>query len=74
MTRAPGGSDGYTTDDIQDASIGTADFDILLGAERTLSRGGRTYTIQYEAVDGSGNVGTGTARVVVRFGETGGIE
>jgi hypothetical protein len=73
---APGGSDGYTTNDIQDASIGTADFDILLRAERTLRRGGRVYTIQYKAVDGSGNAGTEAATVVVRFGDigTGGTE
>jgi alpha-tubulin suppressor-like RCC1 family protein/streptogramin lyase len=68
---APGGNDGSTTDDIQGASIGTPDFDILLRAERMARGRGRTYAITYEVVDASGNVGAGMATVIVRFGVVG---
>jgi hypothetical protein len=73
---APGENDGHTTDDIQDASLGTPDFDILLRAERKLVGRGRTYTIVYRVVDSTENAGVGTATVVVRFGVIGteGIE
>ncbi|MBZ5639113.1 MAG: HYR domain-containing protein [Acidobacteriia bacterium] len=62
---APGEGDGSTTDDVQDAAIGTADLDVLLRAERDGSGPGRTYAIEYRAVDASGNVGTGRATVSV---------
>ena len=52
---APGSGDGQTTDDIQDASIGTPDFQVLLRAERDGNGPGRTYTITYQALDHSGN-------------------
>lgn len=53
---APGGNDGTTSDDIQGASPGTADFEFLLRAERSASGPGRTYSATYRAVDESGNV------------------
>ncbi|HET8945944.1 MAG TPA: FG-GAP-like repeat-containing protein, partial [Candidatus Polarisedimenticolia bacterium] len=53
---APGGADGQTTNDIQETSPGTADFDFLLRAERSSSGPGRTYDATYRAVDESGNV------------------
>jgi hypothetical protein len=62
---APGEGDGTTTGDIQDAAIGTADLDVLLRAERDGSGPGRTYALEYRAVDASGNAGTGRATVVV---------
>jgi hypothetical protein len=51
--------------DIQGADIGTADTSILLRAERADGGIGRTYTIDYRVVDGSGAtaVRTGTVRV-----------
>jgi hypothetical protein len=52
---APGGSDGTTVEDIQDALAGTADFDVRLRAERSGAGSGRTYTLTYRATDASGN-------------------
>jgi len=53
---APGGADGYTINDIQGATVGTPDFQILLRAERNHDEGpGRTYTMTYRASDRSGN-------------------
>jgi len=51
----PGGGDGNTTGDIQDASIGTPDTMVLLRAERSPDGPGRTYTLTYAARDASGN-------------------
>jgi len=62
---AQGGGDGQTIDDIQDATIGTADFHVLLRAERQGGGSGRTYTLTYQAMDGSGNVGVSSAQVLV---------
>jgi hypothetical protein len=50
------GGDGHTTEDIQDAEIGTADFSVLLRAERQGGRAGRTYTLTYEVRDAAGNL------------------
>jgi hypothetical protein len=52
------GGDGHTQDDIQAAELGTADFAVLLRAERQGGRAGRTYTLVYEVADASGNVTT----------------
>jgi VCBS repeat protein len=41
--------------DIQDAEVGTADYDFELRAERAEEGDGRTYTVCYEARDASGN-------------------
>ncbi len=60
---AHGAGDGHTTGDIQDAGIGTADFNLLLRAERQGVGDGRVYTITYAAVDDSGNI-AGSSTVV----------
>jgi hypothetical protein len=62
---AQGGSDGNTLADIQDASVGAADFDIRLRAERGGNGAGRSYWITYTATDCSGVGASGQARVVV---------
>src|SRR5262249_19630391 len=51
---APGGGDGATKDDIQDAVIGTPDMQFDLRAERSSPGSGRTYTITYAVASGSG--------------------
>lgn len=58
---ANGSGDGDTTDDIQVASDGR----ISLRAERRAGGPGRIYTIKYRATDSNGNVGHGTAEVLV---------
>jgi hypothetical protein len=62
---APGGGDGATTGDVQGASLGTADFEFLLRAERAGGGPGRTYGAVYRAIDAAGNVATGAGVVVV---------
>jgi hypothetical protein len=57
--------DGDTADDIQGAAFGADDRSFLLRSERGGGGDGRTYTVCYEAVDGSGNVGEGCATVEV---------
>jgi len=52
---AKGGGDGSTVNDIQDAQIGTLDFNISLRCERQGAGDGRTYTICYRATDNAGN-------------------
>jgi hypothetical protein len=52
---AAGSGDGETVMDVQDASIGTPDTQILLRAERDRDGNGRVYTLSYLATDGSGN-------------------
>lgn len=62
---AQGGGDGHTTGDIQQAGIGTEDYNILLRAERQGGGDGRVYTITYSATDDSGNsAGSGTVVTV----------
>jgi hypothetical protein len=58
---APDLGDGKTTDDIQDAALGTADPEVLLRAERSGNGPGRRYTLTYAARDASGN---GTSAIV----------
>jgi len=60
-----GGGSGHTADDIQNATLGAADFDLLLRAERAGSGMGRRYTITYTATDRRGNAATGTTGVLV---------
>jgi len=62
---AQGGGDGHTTDDVQGAATGTADFEILLRAERHGAGSGRTYTLTYQATDDSGNAGSGSTDIGV---------
>lgn len=56
-----GQGDGNTANDVKI----TQDGQIYLRAERSGSGSGRFYTITYQATDNSGNVGFGTADVVV---------
>jgi hypothetical protein len=60
-----GPADGNTTDDIQDADIGTADTAFRLRAERAGNEDGRVYSATYTATDGSGNEADDTAEVTV---------
>jgi len=53
---APGNDDGKTSNDIQGADFGTADFDFLLRAERAHTGTGRVYTVTYSAEDEAGHV------------------
>jgi FG-GAP-like repeat/Thrombospondin type 3 repeat len=62
---AAGPGDGSTVGDIQGADIGTADFDLLLRAERDASGPGRVYTVTYTATDPSGNARSADAQVRV---------
>lgn len=57
--------DGSFGLDIQEADVGSADFDFLVRAERAAVLEGRIYTIVYRATDTSGNVADGTVMVVV---------
>ena len=63
---APGGGDGNTSGDIQDADIGTEDYDILLRAERRGGGHGRIYMVTYEATDDSGNRSRAATQVTVK--------
>jgi cysteine-rich repeat protein len=64
---APGSTDGHTTNDIQGAEIGTADFEVQLRAERDSTGTGRTYTLTYQATDDSGNPASSSATVAVPY-------
>ena len=57
--------DGSTVGDLQGADAGTQDTSFSVRAERAGSGDGRTYTLVYEAVDGSGNVATRSVVVSV---------
>jgi hypothetical protein len=57
--------DGNTVGDIQGAALGTEDLQVLLRRERDQQQDGRTYTITYEATDGSNNTATDSATVTV---------
>ncbi|MCP4594165.1 MAG: hypothetical protein GY842_25835 [bacterium] len=52
---APGRGDGATTNDIQNADLGTDDREVRLRAERTGDGPGRIYTLTYQATDHVGN-------------------
>ncbi|HKQ97388.1 MAG TPA: hypothetical protein VJV75_05905 [Candidatus Polarisedimenticolia bacterium] len=62
---APGKKDGETVNDIQGATLGTADFDLQLRAERDSTLDGRQYTITYSATDCFGRTTTGSGVVLV---------
>jgi len=62
---APGAGDGASVDDIQGAVVGTADFDLLLRAERDGGGPGRVYTLTYRVTDGVGNESVAAAQVLV---------
>jgi hypothetical protein len=57
--------DGHTSDDVQGAAFGSDDRTFQLRAERKGNGAGRTYTITYEAEDGSGNSTLAHALVTV---------
>ncbi|MBW2663014.1 MAG: hypothetical protein JRD93_13715 [Deltaproteobacteria bacterium] len=61
----PSEGDGYTINDIQDADIGTEDYEISLRSERNGEGSGREYTINYMVIDSSGNTATANAVVTV---------
>jgi HYR domain-containing protein len=62
---APGMDDGATTQDVQDAAYGTTDLEVWLRAERDGRGFGRTYTLDYRAVDAAGNASPAVAVVTV---------
>jgi hypothetical protein len=57
--------DGDTSDDIQQANVGTDDRMFLLRAERSGNGSGRTYSAVYTVTDASGNSTHGLATIVV---------
>ncbi len=62
---APGGTDGQTQNDIQDAAIGTADVAFRLRAERDSQGTGRIYTVTYVASDASSHSTTLSVQIPV---------
>jgi subtilisin family serine protease len=62
---ANGNGDGNTINDIQDAAIGTSDFQVLLRAERDGTGSGRVYTMTYVATDTAGNATGASSTVAV---------
>jgi len=62
---APGPGDGATLIDISGIDRLTPDGDVLLRAERNGEGIGRTYSLVYQSLDGSGNAGVATASVQV---------
>jgi hypothetical protein len=62
---ATGNGDGSTIDDIQQAAIGTSDFNFRLRAERAGSGDGRVYTFTYTATDACGLSTAAAANVLV---------
>lgn len=62
---AAGEGDGATTGDIDGLSLGTADDDVLLRAERLANGPGRTYAIRYLVTDRSGNATPAISQVTV---------
>ena len=60
-----GEGDGSTINDVQDAEVGTADFQFRLRAERAGGGSGRIYAAVYKATDGSGNEGSAAGFVLV---------
>ena len=62
---APGNADGHTAGDIQDATLGTPDYQVKLRAERQGGGSGRIYTLTYKATDHSGNAATSFDEVII---------
>jgi len=62
---APGNQDGRTSHDIQGAEVGAPDTQVLLRAERDGKGSGRVYSLEYRAVDRSGNIATGLVTIEV---------
>jgi hypothetical protein len=62
---AQGVGDGHTTHDISGADFGAPDTQFDLRAERAATGPGRTYTVTYEATDGSGHTVRVMSHVIV---------
>ena len=60
-----GKGDGNTTGDIAEATVGTADIEFKLRAERDGRNSGREYTTTYTGSDGSGNESSTSTTVSV---------
>ena len=67
----PGGGDGHTSGDVQNATIGEADSVFELRAERAGSGDGRVYEIIYGAIDSSGQEMRFTVLVTVSHSQSG---
>jgi hypothetical protein len=63
-----GKGDGHTVGDLQGVDVGSPDTSFDLRAERAGPGDGREYRFVYTATDGSGNVATATALVLVPHG------
>jgi len=68
---ANGVGDGNTTNDIQGADLGTADYSLALRAERDGTGRGRVYSLVYKITDSAGNVSFATAEVLVPHDQRG---
>ena len=71
---ANGGGDGNTPNDIQDAAVGSADFDLQLRAERDANGAGRHYEVGYVATDCFGSTAAASATILVPRNENGAVE
>jgi len=71
---ANGVGDGNTTNDIQEADLGTADFQLKLRSERDGTGNGRVYTLTYAAFDAAGNSASGSGLVFVPHDQRGSEE
>ena len=71
---ANGGGDGNTLNDIQDAAVGSADFDLELRAERDSDGAGRHYEVAYVATDCFGSAAAASATILVPHDENGAVE
>jgi hypothetical protein len=69
-----GEGDGDTTDDIQDAELGTPDFDVSLRAFFNDTATTEIYTLAYAATDVGGNVTTESGFVVVPHDQAGTVD
>jgi hypothetical protein len=69
-----GHGDGNTVNDIQDAVVGTADYQFRLRAERAGGGTGRIYTAVYTATDEAGNAVSEAGAVVVPHDQDGEVE
>jgi hypothetical protein len=71
---ADGVGDGQTVNDIQEAIVGSADFDFRLRAERDGNGGGRLYQIAYTVTDCFGDTAVGNGGLFVPHDEGGQTE
>jgi hypothetical protein len=69
-----GTGDGNTVNDIQQADMGSADFEFQLRAERAGGGPGRVYTVVYTATDSFGNQTSAAAFATVPHDQDGMVE